>query len=643
LVIALGAHLHVLGADTGNGTRESLALVDLSALVKDVEIVAYRTYVATADNRLAILDMTNPHSPALAGVYLTQGTLLDMAPRQDVVYLLIEDHGSSDILAVDVADAARPREAARFTGLRPLTLHSLTEANGYLYVAAGDAGVVTLDFTDPQTPVVVSVLEESPSAVLLSSYGDRLVSKGTEVDGTDGFQSVLGYYDIATRGKPKLMAIQRLDREKDISATSMALDGDRLVLRDANSLEIIDVHDVSAPTVEVITVLSSAPVLTGDVVCRSDRVYTAVGARSIADQSFEGRRCTGDGYLGVKLSDAGSVDEVESWSTGFPGRTFLVVASETSLIAGDRCGVYIRGLKVSDGSEEYVSLVGEPKLAVDLGHDRIGIVDYQYYFQVYDVSDRARPVRGGRGKILVDAESDMRVVATWGGLLFAGTTNGRVHAFNVRETQDVQLVGTVELSGQPVVTGMDVSDGYVFAVGTDRASGRTRYGMWVVAVGGRAALQEIAFVTTPYRPMAVAVERDIAFVAARTDDPAEGGAPTGLMWVVDVADPEQPRLVRRITHDLGSAASRVGWSIRAVEGDVAVTSMEESVRFVRGAASATAGVSDEAVLPDQARAVDSAARRLFVAAERAGVAIDEQWLGRPEAVAAFVPLVLQRR
>ncbi|MGH2380657.1 MAG: hypothetical protein ACRDG7_05490 [Candidatus Limnocylindria bacterium] len=127
---------------------------------------------------VAILDMSDVHNPrwvatsdALAG----EGLLVNGR----WLYALGEVHPRAVILTVvDVGNPARPRTlgSLQFAAASPVLRGptAMAFAAGHLFVAAGDAGVVALDVSDPSRPRLAGRLDVLGNALGISSDGRYL-------------------------------------------------------------------------------------------------------------------------------------------------------------------------------------------------------------------------------------------------------------------------------------------------------------------------------------------------------------------------------------------------------------------------------------------------------------------------------------
>jgi hypothetical protein len=115
------------------GIAQSLALADKFA------------YVATQDSGISLIDISNPLTPELVATFSTgykDTTSIEL--DDDYVYVGTYNTG---LHVMDVSTPLSPREVARYDTTSIIS--GITLANGYIYLATEQEGLLILQFTPP--------------------------------------------------------------------------------------------------------------------------------------------------------------------------------------------------------------------------------------------------------------------------------------------------------------------------------------------------------------------------------------------------------------------------------------------------------------------------------------------------------------
>ena len=133
------------------GPAGSLTRRRTPGTARDVKIVAGRAYVADGDGGLVVVDVTDPGSPALLGVYATPSISLNgVAVAGTLVYGADTFAG---LLVIDAGEPAHPRLLGRTRTSDSAS--GVAVAGRYAYVADGTSGLQVIDVSDPARPRVV--------------------------------------------------------------------------------------------------------------------------------------------------------------------------------------------------------------------------------------------------------------------------------------------------------------------------------------------------------------------------------------------------------------------------------------------------------------------------------------------------------
>ncbi|MFH1739468.1 MAG: FG-GAP-like repeat-containing protein [bacterium] len=169
-------------------------------------------YLASGEEGLKIIDIADPTSPSLVSVADTPGSAWDVWVVGDYAYVADLEKGMA---VIDVSTPTAPRYVRNIGWLKVIEAKDVKEINGELasdsdennnmaeiirgsgnlvHIAAGIHGLVTVDISDPENPVVKDIFKSG-----LDGYGEGLAVEGTTVylaNGNNSDSSQNGLYII---------------------------------------------------------------------------------------------------------------------------------------------------------------------------------------------------------------------------------------------------------------------------------------------------------------------------------------------------------------------------------------------------------------------------------------------------------------
>lgn len=206
--LALSPTTHIPITRTGHYATPSV--------VSDLQVVGSLAYLAVGQSGVEIVDVSRPRSPTFVARYVTPDSALALQVAHDMAYvadttglhlidvsdpysptlvgsiLLSDDSyvqdlalsGSHVYLAdagvdgkvqiVDVSDPAHPVSLSDFWIERPGTALGVAFSDGYLYIAAGIAGIQVVDVSDPLRPSLQARHDTPGTAHHLAVVGEMV-------------------------------------------------------------------------------------------------------------------------------------------------------------------------------------------------------------------------------------------------------------------------------------------------------------------------------------------------------------------------------------------------------------------------------------------------------------------------------------
>ena len=250
--------------DVSDPTRpREIAAVDLprddeEQSASTVVLVGRAAYVTVLDDQgLHVVDVSDPEHPIDALAFQLPGRFGYSTPRNQFVsgtglYVAAED----TFVALDVSDPFSPCELRflSFSGDRTPTLDDpgaagIAVSGDVAYVAAGNAGLLLMDVSDPRHPAVLSAFSEPmPGAADRPLAGEDVTASG-HVAYVFG-QSHIRLVDVSDPRRPRGLGSVLLPTNNSAWGPLMARAGNVLYVADGDAgLLAVDVSDPSAPRV----------------------------------------------------------------------------------------------------------------------------------------------------------------------------------------------------------------------------------------------------------------------------------------------------------------------------------------------------------------------------------------------------------
>ena len=216
------------------GARENLFVLDVSTpssptkvaslalSTSSLAIVGNSLFVGTTDNRLVVVDITNPKAPVQKG----QVSLPDIPNTiRSAGNLLYVADNSAGLLIYAVSNLSPPALLSQY---KLSTVVADTAVNGNLaFLAAAESGLVILDVTNPAAPVTLSQVPldvlscfagcQNPAATSVAVYGGLLYLGSVGA----GAGSVFGF-DYKVPSHPRLVSLQPFGGELDEAVFNFA-------------------------------------------------------------------------------------------------------------------------------------------------------------------------------------------------------------------------------------------------------------------------------------------------------------------------------------------------------------------------------------------------------------------------------------
>jgi hypothetical protein len=243
-LILIGAGTLLDGNPLNNFLERALTYNPGGMLAGARHITIAGTYAyVSCDAGLVVISLEDPLNP-----YVTEVIDEEFLPEPGVVQVQFRYAfvcAADGLHVLDVTDLAHPKKVA----LLPLAdCHSVYVARTYAYVAAGRQGLVIVDITQPDKPVIdqvfdaggcISDLKDVKLAITYTSQFAYLA------DGEGGLHIVQltspetpGNQGFSPRPTPQLIATRKLPKGGEVLAISEALDRDRAVDESGNQIAV---------------------------------------------------------------------------------------------------------------------------------------------------------------------------------------------------------------------------------------------------------------------------------------------------------------------------------------------------------------------------------------------------------------------
>jgi hypothetical protein len=184
-----GEGLRIL--DVSDPTQPRLiSTVPTTNQVFEADVVGNHAYVADGDGGLKVVDVQDPTHPVVVG-QLPAGTAIAVKVAGSHAY--VTDFSGKKVYVVNIADPAKPVVASEIP--LPGDGRSALVVASRLYVAAGWAGVVVFDVSQPTTPVEVTRFGGD-------GYVRGMAVQGNTVLVPDYFRGTLTAFDLSDPKSP---------------------------------------------------------------------------------------------------------------------------------------------------------------------------------------------------------------------------------------------------------------------------------------------------------------------------------------------------------------------------------------------------------------------------------------------------------
>jgi hypothetical protein len=577
----VGARLIVLDPSNPTGPVEIGATGPLPGTPLDVVVRGSVAYLAAGEGGVAVIDVSNPLKPQLAGAVDTAGYAEGIAIAGDYAYVA---DGPNGLRVIDIHDAAHPRDVAgAFTSYNVL---GVAVNGGRAWLAAAGAGLLVVDVSNPRAPVEIGHAKTN-------GYAWSVAVDGTVAYVADAWSGIT-LMDVHQPWRPSIIA------SEPAGGWTFDLELSGNTLRAASGAGGLEIFDVTNRTRPVRT--ASLPFETG----HAHRVAANATHTIVADRNH-----------GVRLVDASTMSApalLSTWSPlGFADG--VAVDGSHAWVAADSYGVSLIDLS---GGREVVRLEAPeryyPKNVSVAKQHAFVTTQFGSALGVIDARDPANPwsawfkwpFHSARNHAVVGG---LLIIPNEWGLRFVNITDPRAPC----ELSFLNFTGSGPESpgpsGGPVATGIATSGHYAFVAATGG-------GMWVVDF------------TDPRAPRKVAEHREseTGEQPAWYEDLALFGQyvyvfgkrfETAILRVIDVADPLHPVGRGSVGVPIGAAGwgpfvaatSTTAFIADRLAGLVAVDVRDPDRPLVAG----------RFTLPGPASAVVLDGERLYVAAEHAGL------------------------
>lgn len=257
-------------------TLSSPALIGYTAIGGgtsfDVSISGDYAYVVCENEKLVIIDISNPHLPEVVNLVLLPGTPYKIV-RDGSTLIMVARGG--DVITYDITDPLNPT----FLGKLQIadSCRSLDVANGWVYLSCGVQGLHTMSLGNPATAEPYATMTEPDRNVRAqASYGDHVYGIA------DG--SGVAVYDLSTVSAPQhVMDLSLPGSEHEVAAGDGHL---YATCADPPSFQVMELSDPDNPAVIGACDLTSA----GEILLLDDIAYVGsdYGPLQIVDISTPG-------------------------------------------------------------------------------------------------------------------------------------------------------------------------------------------------------------------------------------------------------------------------------------------------------------------------------------------------------------------
>lgn len=249
-----GGKLHVLDlSDPG----KPILLGQLSGLgsVRQVVVRDGIAYVSSRQDGLFIVDVSTPKNPKLLDHYDTIEFATGLAISGDILFVACRHYG------VELVDVSTPSRPSHISTVRTGEAQSVVARDGYLYVGVwASSEVVTVDARDPWNPTIVHRAEldgfgdgvDVRGSFLYAATGHHSRSQPRKKPGDPGFGKGHGLeiFDLTDPAAPRWLSRLKFPELYEIGNDmwSVTVTNDHAFVADTwNGIFVVDVSDASNP------------------------------------------------------------------------------------------------------------------------------------------------------------------------------------------------------------------------------------------------------------------------------------------------------------------------------------------------------------------------------------------------------------
>ena len=251
----------VIADYTDTANPMTLGSLELAGSPSSIFVQGTLAFVIDANNSFSTIDTTDPTTPTKLGSTTGQFFLKHIAPNADRLVLA----QTRKISILDTPSTIGPAPIQTLTPTGGLARKAEIVGNR-CFLAAGDAGLVVYDITDPYTPILISSQPTSgPARDIKIQSNHAFAAYG------DGFD----VFDLSDPDNPALITTVT-----DTSAAHIAVDGNLLA---ASSVEpgFVALYDITNPANPTLLSIHSGPEYPGELIIRGNTIYCAGGYSSL--------------------------------------------------------------------------------------------------------------------------------------------------------------------------------------------------------------------------------------------------------------------------------------------------------------------------------------------------------------------------
>jgi hypothetical protein len=212
----------------------ALSAVAPPGVVEGVEVRGDLAYTANWGGGVSITRIANPRAPTLLATVGVNGPAWDLDVEGSFVYV-----AASDLFVIDVVDPLHPTVVATVRTSPGQRARRVDASGSYVYVTDETTGLVIVDVSTPEAPVLIRTVPIDGGAYTVKVQGDHAYVSGKN----DGFFDV----DISSPSQAYVAGFVQLR----VCGMRLAID-DRYVYVASNwaaGLHIIDVGEPSDPKI----------------------------------------------------------------------------------------------------------------------------------------------------------------------------------------------------------------------------------------------------------------------------------------------------------------------------------------------------------------------------------------------------------